>query len=581
MHSMFKSKFRIFLISLTGVAAMLTSCEEKYRFQIADDPGYDAVALESAEALDGDIWIQGAINHEEKTISFTFHKINSLKKVPVRLHLAKEWSYMVNPVKNFFEADLSTSFRTTLNDGVDDAIYRINGEIYPLVAAATVTQGEYSAECSVSAGTISGTMQHLFRLVDLKDVDVNLTLTEGTEMITPASKLQKVDFSEGKPLEVALKDGVSGQKKTVRVYVNPADVVTLSSDWKEITVDYIAEYNLTATKNLRIYQTNSLNGYSGNIGYLFTVPAGQVQMKLIEKSQLSSADNSKISAVVRNNPDYTVFIPMNGPGVWHTDGSTSSSNLTYLSPLAFGPDKNGNKTVLRQEGFGGSQAIYAPALAIKDGKAYIAPAKTDKAAGKLYRYTDVKGSGEQDWSDVDCAWGGYFQVVYNGQCLISNEGSRYYESYNNDWRAIQSLTTYTTTNWDIAQAITLHDSMRNGRHGVGVTEKGDLVILSVEKFVNTHNQGQNVDDKHDGGSGDRRGLTLYELAKVMSGLGCSDAMTLEDYATCGIVLQDGSGRGHDLFWTNNRWYLTTSNPNYGTMKPEGDEYQNLTVACFK
>ena len=59
-----------------------------------------------------------------------------------------------------------------------------------------------------------------------------------------------------------------------------------------------------------------------------------------------------------------------------------------------------------------------------------------------------------------------------------------------------------------------HDMLRTGRIAVGCTAKGDLVILAVEKFVNTHNQGQNVDSGHNGGSGDN---TLFEMFKALEG----------------------------------------------------------------
>lgn len=116
---------------------------------------------------------------------------------------------------------------------------------------------------------------------------------------------------------------------------------------------------------------------------------------------------------------------------------------------------------------------------------------------------------------------------------------------------------------------------------MGCTAKGDLVILSVEKFVNTHNQGQNVDLGHNGGSGDTRGVTLYELANAMSAMGCDAAMTVEDYNWSYLLLQDGSERGKDVFWTNNRWVIDTNNATFGNMKAESAENGNLIVVSFK
>ena len=106
------------------------------------------------------------------------------------------------------------------------------------------------------------------------------------------------------------------------------------------------------------------------------------------------------------------------------------------------------------------------------------------------------------------------------------------------------------------------------------------MILTVEKFVNTHNQGQMSDKNHNGASSDLRGLTLYELAEVMVRMGCSDVMTVEDYNWSYLLLQDGTDRGKDVFWTNNRWWIDTSNANYGNRKDESAEHTDMIITCF-
>lgn len=143
------------------------------------------------------------------------------------------------------------------------------------------------------------------------------------------------------------------------------------------------------------------------------------------------------------------------------------------------------------------------------------------------------------------------------------------------------MTCFLTPDWGKSVPVTEYDMLHTGRIGVGCTADGALVVLVSEKYVNTHNQGQHTDNGKNGDGGDNKGLTLYELASVMTGLGCSDAMTVEDYNWSHIVLQDGTDRGKDLFWTNNRWYITSTNANYGNIKPESSENVNLVVACFK
>lgn len=570
------------LVFFCATVFYVVSCTEEYKFTIADDPGYSAAPISSIQALDGEKWIAGQVDMDTKTITFGFHALSNLRNVPVRVTLDGNWPFMVNPNTNLFTADLSSSYRMTVNDGIDDIIFRLEGGIYQLVKSVKISiPGEENQECSVSGTVVTGKFSSVFLLSELSSVDIEISLNEGATLITPESSFSGVDLSSGKPFPVSIRDDFSGIVKTYNIYVVPSDVVNIDGSWEEITASYQEQNDLSLSPNMRIYRTGSLYGYSGNVGYLFTIPAGSVQMKVVEKNQLPTTNDSKVSAVVRANRDWSLFIPMNCPGVWHVDGSTAATGFTYYSPLAYGTDKNGDKSVLRQEGWGGNTPGYAPALAVKDGKAYMAPAKTDKAANKLYRYTDVRGGGEQDWSDVDCAWGGYFQIVNGGSSLITAEGDRFYTSYNADWRAIQTLTIFTSPSWSVAVPIKEHDALRTGRTAVGCTANGDLVILSVEKFVNTHNQGQDTDKGKNGGSSDTRGLTLCEIANVMAGLGCSEAMTLEDLAWCYVLLQDGGERGKDVFWTNNRWWIDTSNANYGTRKTESAEYANLTVACFK
>ena len=186
-----------------------------------------------------------------------------------------------------------------------------------------------------------------------------------------------------------------------------------------------------------------------------------------------------------------------------------------------------------------------------------------------------------EWTP-EAATGGYFQIVKDGSNLISAEGDRYYSSYNTDWRLLgENMTVFTLPDWGKSCPIIEHDQLRTGRIGIGCTAKGDLVILTVEKFVNTHNQGQMSDKNHNGASSDLRGLTLYELAEVMVRMGCSDVMTVEDYNWSYLLLQDGTDRGKDVFWTNNRWWIDTSNANYGNRKDESAEHTDMIITCFR
>lgn len=353
----------------------------------------------------------------------------------------------------------------------------------------------------------------------------------------------------------------------------PADPMAA---WTDITATYGSENNVNFGANIKMYKNTSLYGRSGNVGYLFKVPAGQLDMKVAEKWNVLGDNQRKISQTVQALNDYTIFIPVQGPQVWDITGG---STWKYYSPLAYGPNKSGQTVVLRgSDGFDGhTNVAYAPCLGVKNGKAVIKPASNHD--GKVYSYTDIKPSGEALW-DVEACISGMFQLVKDGKVLMASSDDASLKAYNNAWLKFPNMTQNLSYTWN-AQNMVQYEKLRNGRVIVGCTAEGDLLILVVEKFVNTHNQGQNCtgftpnDNGHNGNNNDNRGLDFYESAKVMKDLGCSDAMTMEDLNWSFVVLQDGSERGKDLFWNNQRW-----NTN-GTMKAAANELENLVTLCIK
>lgn len=559
----------------------LASCQEKMIFQLSDDKGYVDQPFVSIEALDGDRWIKGQVDQDTKTILFEFHTQTDLSAVPIKVTLNGKWPRMVSPEEPLFTANLTTSFKMTVNDGCDQINYNIEGVKFSLIEKVYITKGVDRVECNVDHLVAEGKFTEYFLYSDLSDVKVEVVTVDDAAVITMTAKMENVDFtSPDIPFDVVINDKVTGRDRTLKVYAKPADVVKLDKDWNDVTTAYRAENGLDSfSSSVRIYTNEVLNGMDGNVAYMMTIPAGMIGMKVLEKSNINDDDKMKISAAVRNNRNYSVFFYMNCPSVWHIDGSSATTDLTYYSPLAYSQGK-----VLRQEGWGGkaNQTMYAPALAIKDGKALIAPAKSDKSTNKLYAYSDASGNGQQDWSDVDCAVGGYFMIVKDGQSLIGGRGD-VYQQYSYTWRTFPGydasgkclLTNFTTPSWSAAVPITEHDALRIGRNCVAVTERGDLVLLSVKKYLNTHNQGQGQYKGMNGAASDYYGVTLAELADLMAQMGCSAAMTLEDLNWCSFVLQDGGDRGHDLFMVNRRYTFDTTK-----MKDESNELVNLVIACF-
>ena len=105
---------------------------------------------------------------------------------------------------------------------------------------------------------------------------------------------------------VVLNGKAVGKSKSYYVYVNPSDVVNLGSSWTEVTKTWQNRYNIQFG-NMRMYTCSNIAGFSGNIGYLFTIPAERVQMKVMEKNDLG-VDLVKMSPAVRNNRDWTLFL---------------------------------------------------------------------------------------------------------------------------------------------------------------------------------------------------------------------------------------------------------------------------------
>lgn len=580
MQLMFTEKFKMILTFLAGTAILLTSCQKSYVFKIAEDPGYVTDPVIAVRALDGDRWIQGRLDSASKTVSFEFHVATSLEKIVLDVELNKKWAEMVSPRQAKFTANVKSGYKFTVNDGVNDVGYTVKASMYKQIVQVKATLDQETVTLSSKENSFIGSFPSAFLADDVKNVDLEVNLNEGVELITDPDNLKGLDFSDGEGVEVTVLDRSVNRKKSFMVYAKPSDVADIDDTWTEVTRNWGTEFNINFGK-VRMYMTEQLNGASGNVGYLFTVPAGYVEMMAGEKNTMSLA-NANISSVVRKYDDFVLFVPQQGPAIWHTDGSTAASDYEYYSPLAFGPDEQNVIKVLREAGFGlpgsgVSKKIIAPALGIKDGRLQIKPAGA--VAGVLYCYDDVKGNGQASW-DVEAAVGGQFQIVKDGVALVTGESERMLNTYNQGWRVFPDVTVNTTPAWK-PEAIMVHDRLRTGRISIGCTAGGALIILAAEKFVNTHNQGQHVDAGRNGDGRDTRGLTLCELSQMMARLGCSDAMTVEDYNWSYIILQDGSERGKDLFWTNSRWYIAADRPGYKTMKPETEEFANLVTLCIK
>lgn len=567
------------LFSMAWIAlVMLYSCSKaRPDVKLGELTGYATHPFASIKAFDvsgsqGN-WVEGVVDDEARTVDFRFHSLTDFTNVLVKVVMEETWSSMVSPDTMVFRANLAAGNRITVNDGVDNVVYALSGREYPLIEGADIVlaSGE-RVSCVMTGLKAAAKSQSHTAWSALKNARVELKLGAEASLVSPsAASLSSFDFSSGATLSVVCKDNINNKQKTYTLSAFPADVAAVDDTWTDVTKSSPWK-SAVQSDYTRIYKTTALFGYAGNVGYLFTLPAGQVRMKVLDKS-VHLGGSSKISKVVRGNRDWSVFIPEYGPGVWKL---SQSGAQTYYSPLAYGADASGSVRALRAEGFGGnrSNGMFAPAIGLKDGKVRIRPAAT-KADGRLYHYGDLQGAQEEAW-DAECAFGGMFQLVKDGTLLIASEGESFYEDYNNSCRRFKTLYQYQYPYWEY-RPVTQLDRLRTGRVVIGCTEAGDLIILAIEKFVNTHNQGQAGDAGHDGmDDSDRRGLTFYEVARVMKNLGCSDVMTTEELHSSYPVLQDGSDRGLDFFKTNNRYDFSS-----GSRKSEDSENVNLAIVCFK
>ena len=572
------SSKKIILLLLSMSIALVSCTKKEIDVEMSDDPGYAANPIKVLSAKDGDKWILGEINNEAHEISFEFHAIDDLRNIEFRAELENDWAVMVSPDTIGFQQNLIENNKIVVNDGVDDITYDLKASIYQLVFGASATVLSEKSEAEVAGNIISLKFDTVYDPSDFSSFSLDLKLNEGAELVSPAT-LESMDLSDGSET-IIIKDKISGVQRNYTLIVSTGDLINVSAGWKDITTSLMSEKQLGLSTAIKIYKIDNLNGFKDNVAYAFAIPAGKVGLKVIEKNMVPDC---RMSPVVRANRDYSIFLSLQGHNAWGQD----SNHKEYFSPLAYGPDASGEKKVLRTDGWNGKMKSYSPALAVKDGVVAMANASADKSTGEFDRYNDVKGNGAADWSEVDAAFGGYFQIVKSGQILISSEGRDAYEAFSKDNRR-PDLKSFQTPSWKY-DPVWYHDALRTGRIGVGCTAKGDLVLFMSDKQYNTHNQGQGRDSKHQGALSeseklnkesqfipDEKGVTLFELAAVMADLGCSEVMTVEDYSWSFITLQDGQERGYDLVKTNSRYSFKT-----GERKAETSEYENMIIVCIK
>ena len=189
---------------------------------------------------------------------------------------------MVSPEATDFLADLQTSFKISVNDGVDAISYEVNASKFAFVNSVRLLKGDEAIECKVNHLSASGKFETFFLYSDLADVKVEVDLAEGASLDQDSQTLTSVDFTTaGKPLVLKIKDENTLHIKNLEISAAPADVVTLDETWSDITASYKLENNLsTLSPSIRIYRNLTLIGGTdirGPIAYNLSFNAGELR----------------------------------------------------------------------------------------------------------------------------------------------------------------------------------------------------------------------------------------------------------------------------------------------------------------
>ena len=420
----------------------------------------------------------------------------------------------------------------TVNDGVDDIKYSVIGNIYQLIKGATATAGGKTAVTTLGANSISFKFPDLYDANFLASTKVDFELNDEAELVgTVTSGSVSLDLNR-KTQTIKVKDKVSGVERSLEVVARTADVINLEpGSWTDYTSEFAARTGAVVPSSVTVYKTDKLNGQNGRVGYTIAIPAGSVQAKLVAKGELSDPNkNSIVSKVLHDNPDWGVFVPFQCPGVWQWD--SGSPEKKYISPIVYKDGKS-----YRTPGFDGnaSRKMCPPVISVIDSKAQIRFAEL--IDGKIYsfdRFTRTPSAETGSVWDVPFAVSGYFMILYNGENLIGGENTQSYEVYKSEYLMSPDMRCQLTPSWK-NDPINNYMALHAGRVALGVTKKGDLVILQVAMLMNSHNQGQ----KEHKNKEDVFGSTMFETAEELKRMGCETAMLIDDnYWSC-ILMQDG------------------------------------------
>ena len=318
-----------------------------------------------------------------------------------------------------------------------------------------------------------------------------------------------------------------------------------------------------------------MHGRSGNTGWLITIPAGRINMKVswdMNKDNVTWAEPTaqhRTTAIMNDNMDYSLFVPgLSGQFWvpifyslgWNDSGLLSAPRLGYnlSTSLKYCP---------------GTLGITA------DGKAEISYAEV--IDNNLYKFTSG-GAGKQaangvQWSPTS-AVSGYSYPLQKGQIMIAGENAELYKTFaTNEGRNTSTRNrgmdgALSGSNSWAANPVSIwtFDGKPVGRRAVGITEEGDLVIFVSNRFTNSYNSVKAAWNVFSDGS------SLREVAVALQEVGCTDAIVFGENYHSPVVIRDDS-RGVPLGKVAGRYDWETN----GNVKNADNEASSQSWIMFK
>ena len=307
-----------FLLS-TFLVFIFTSCgeDELKGVVLSEDPGYVKEPLVAIQAEDGTgNWINGLIDQNSRVIALDFRILDDQSAVNVKLKLADEWAKPIDPLTTDAVLDLSSGItRIKVNDGADDIEYTIFSTSTQLLRGITATCNTEQ----VSANFINGIASLRFKQNTVfANVVLMPTLADNAEIISTDPSSQKdengnliVDLNS--TLTITVKDNTNNMTKKYQLSaVN--GIIDAGVNWKNITADLKSQHSSIRIPDFMIvYENKNLHGRSGNTGWLITIPAGKINMKVswdMNKDNVTWAEPTaqhRTTAIMNNNMDLSLI----------------------------------------------------------------------------------------------------------------------------------------------------------------------------------------------------------------------------------------------------------------------------------